>query len=141
MSVDLSWKEYYALGIDEIDEDHKQLLSIMKSLSNAAKKGDLRECDLLSDQLLEAAKKHFKTEEEFLERVKFPRLEDHKAYHQTLLVQAQDVKDICSGKNVQKSLEECIDSMEGFLINDIIMGDLDFKSYVKHFADKKVTNY
>lgn len=82
---------------------------------------------------MEAAKKHFKTEEDFLERVNFPRLEDHKAYHQELLVQAQQVKDICSGKNVQKSLEECIDSMEGFLINDIIMGDLDFKSYVKHY--------
>ncbi len=132
--INLDWDKSYEIGINFIDNEHKGILSIMRSIREAINDGDLKECELLSDILIDASARHFAHEEQYLAEVDFPRLEEHKQYHISLLDQARQVKALCGNIEQNGSLEECFDAMEKFLIDDVVMGDLDFKSFLEYYG-------
>ena len=79
----VGWKPFYELNITQIDEEHKQLFEIAKralhqtdSIDNI--KQNLRE--LCSYMLY-----HFKNEEEYMELIGYPQLEQHKEIHQKVI--------------------------------------------------------
>ena len=59
-------------------------------------------------------------------------LEDHKIYHNELLIKADTTKRICEGIETEHDLKECFDGMANFLIDDILRGDIMFKSYLEY---------
>jgi len=129
--IDLVWYDFYEFGVDFIDEDHKHLLSIMQAIRGAAKSQNMHDCVILLNRLVVEAGDHFRREEEFLEKADFPRLENHKAYHRKLLIQADITKRVCEGIDTEHNLQECVDHMAQFLVDDILRGDLDFKSHLE----------
>jgi len=130
--VDLDWKDYYEIGVNFIDLDHKKILTVMRDLRDAITDGNLEECSCLSDSMIKEAENHFINEEVFLEKVKFPGLKEHKKYHEELLIQAKQVKEICEGVNKDHDLMECFEAMKKFLIDDILHGDLQFVSFLEY---------
>jgi len=129
---DLKWHDFLEIGVDFIDEDHKRLLDIMLKIKKAIGEDDLSACAVLLKSLLKEARDHFTREEEFLAKAKYPQLENHKIYHNELLIKAEVTKSICEGLKVEHDLNECFDSMANFLIDDILRGDIGFKSYLEH---------
>ncbi|MGD9559262.1 MAG: bacteriohemerythrin [Oscillospiraceae bacterium] len=78
------WKESYRIGIDQIDQQHKQLVETLADLlaaiddpSQDAKKN----CALTIDFLKSYAVVHFNTEEAYQEKIRFAEAERHKALH------------------------------------------------------------
>lgn len=132
MSVDLEWYDEYSIGIRFIDEEHKGLLSIMRALRDSVEVNDLEEAKLLTETLIDQSKKHFLHEENYLQHIGFDGLEEHKDYHKELIDQAIEVKKICEGATGDKNLEACIDSMEKYMIDDVISGDVAFKSFLEY---------
>ncbi len=132
MMINLDWKDAYDIGVDFIDQEHKTILSIMRNIRDSIINGNFDECSTLSDSLIEEAGNHFRHEERFLEHVKFPGLKEHKEYHRELLAQAKQVKEICEGAEKDHNLAECCDAMEGFLIDDVLNGDLQFVSFLEY---------
>ena len=65
-------------------------------------------------------------------KVKYPGLEEHKKYHRKLLIKADTTKRICEGYETEHDLKECFDGMAKFLIDDILKGDIQFKSYLEY---------
>lgn len=130
--LNLDWSEAYEIGINFIDLEHKQLLTIMRDIRDSILAGDLAECSALSSTLINEAVKHFRHEETYLEKVNYPGLEEHKKYHLGLLVQARQVKEICDGTDKAHDLHECFDAMEQFLIDDVVNGDLQFLSFLEY---------
>ena len=130
--IDLDWHDFYEIGVDFIDEEHKNILSIMRGIRDSILADDYDECTILSTEMINAAIEHFQHEEEFLAGVKFPGLEKHRKYHQTLLVQAKRLKRICEGSEKDHNLMECFEAMEKFLIDDIFHGDIEFKSFLEY---------
>lgn len=128
----LVWRDCFDIGVDFIDSEHREILSILRCIGQAVCDGNLCECAKASDTLINAAKEHFRHEEKYLEEVDFPRLAEHKKYHIELLEQAEHVKEICEGDRNKHSLKECFDIMESFLIDDVLRGDIDFKSYLEY---------
>ncbi len=129
--IDLEWDEVYEIGVDFIDSEHKAILSVMREIQQAVLNGDLQACAELSDGLIDLASSHFAHEESYLAQVGFPRLDQHKIYHEELLNQAKRVKAICEGAEETHSLEECFYALEKFLVDDVINGDFDFRSYLE----------
>lgn len=129
--ANLEWHDFYEIGVDFIDAEHKNMLSIMRAVQEAVVSCNLDKADILTDQLLKESKAHFKHEEEFLEEAQFPGLVEHNHYHNGLLVQANRIKEICQGIDTEHDLMMCFDEMEKFLIDDIMYGDIKFKSYLE----------
>lgn len=130
--MDLLWRDFYELGVDFIDEDHKSLLGIMRGIGDAVSREDCNEAARLLTRLLDEAGNHFEREEKFLEKVGYPELEQHKKYHQQLVVQAGKMKSICESIESEHDLEECFSGMANFLVDDILRGDILFKSYLEY---------
>ena len=130
--IDLEWHDFLKIGVDFIDEDHRKILGIMLQVKNAINVKNFNECSLLLGILIDEARDHFKREEEYLFETRYPQLENHKIYHNELIIKAEATKAICEGINTQHDAEECFESMANFLIDDILRGDISFKSYLEH---------
>ena len=132
--VDLKWYDIFEIGVDFIDEDHKKLLNIMLDVKNAVEANNHSKCTVLLNKLLQEARAHFAREEAYLAEARYPGLESHKAYHKALLVKADTTKRICEGLDTDNDLKECFDGMANFLIDDILHGDLNFKSHLDYIG-------
>jgi len=130
--IDLAWHDFLKIGVDFIDDDHKKLLKIMIDIKDAIEEGDNKKSVKLLTSLLKEAREHFYREEKYLLEVKYPDLEKHKTYHNELIIKAETTKRICEGIESEHDLKECFDSMAGFLINDILRGDIKFKSFLEY---------
>lgn len=104
----------------------------MQQVKDAINKKNFDECALLLETLIKEAKGHFKREEAYLPEAKYPQLENHKIYHGKLLRQAEAAKAICEGIVTEHDIKECFESMAEFLIDDILRGDISFKSYLEY---------
>ncbi|MBC8268611.1 MAG: hemerythrin domain-containing protein [Rhodospirillaceae bacterium] len=129
--VKIEWLESFAIGIKAIDDDHKKILQTMQDIQVAVEKPDYDLCASLLDELVILGAAHFANEEEYLAEVSYPYIEEHILYHQELLLKIKAVKATCMDTDSQDGLEECFNSMAEFLIDDIIAGDLQFKSYLQ----------
>ena len=130
--IDLEWHDFLNIGVDFIDDDHKNLLNIMLQVKDAINKKSFDECTLLLEMLIKECREHFTREEEYLSKAKYPHLENHKVYHNELIIKAEVTKAICEGVETEHDLKECFENMATFLIDDILRGDISFKSYLEH---------
>lgn len=121
----------YETGHPDIDGDHKRLAEILNRLNETIAAGDLKECRGLFDWFIKEATEHFKVEEDILAETNFPRLEQHSAYHAELLKRAETVKDMCRDEIDVGRLAKCFNDLAEFMVDDIVRGDLDFKSFLE----------
>jgi hemerythrin-like metal-binding protein len=77
------WKDSFALGIEEIDLQHRKLLGYLNECMyfGAAKRDDVDIRGLL-DELRSYASSHFAAEEKLMRDINFPGLEAHLKQHQ-----------------------------------------------------------
>lgn len=129
---DLMWHDFFKIGVDFIDDDHKRILSIIRQVKDAINENDLEKSSLLLEVLIKEAREHFAREEEYLLEVKYPQLENHKIYHNELIIKAEATKAICESNDAEHNIEECIDTLANFLVDDILQGDIGFKSYLEY---------
>ncbi|QEM67823.1 bacteriohemerythrin [Geobacter sp. FeAm09] len=78
----MMWQESLAVGVPEIDNQHKELLSRFNKLLNACRQGkEKRELVRLLAFLDEYAVRHFQAEEIILMRCNYPEYAEHKKEH------------------------------------------------------------
>jgi hemerythrin-like metal-binding protein len=67
----LPWSDNFAVGVAELDEDHRRMVAAINAFGAAAADGATR-ADLLEriDRLIEIAEAHFEREEAVIERIK-----------------------------------------------------------------------
>lgn len=129
--VDLAWYPFYEIGHELIDDDHRRLLTIMQAIQSAVIEKDYSKCAIELDRMMLESKLHFAREETFLAKAGYPHLDDHIVYHHGLLVQAERIRAICQGTAIDHDLNACFEEMTRFLIDDVLRGDLQFKSYLE----------
>lgn len=125
------WLESFELGIEEVDEDHRGMLALMKKIEGAADNESYDLCNELLEELLAFTIAHFKREEQMLEDVGYPNVDLHKHYHEELLARAKSVMSVCQDIKSKDNLKECCYEMFSFLVDDVVTGDLKFKSYLE----------
>ena len=130
--ADLKWYDFLEIGVDFIDEDHRELLDIMIEIKAAIEEENNNKGVQLLTSLLQHAREHFSREEAFLLEVKYPNLERHKQYHEKLILKVYATKRLCEGIETKHDLKECFDMMATFLIDDILRGDIEFKSFLEY---------
>jgi len=132
---EIQWDERLSVGISDIDKQHQQLLELCNEAFQAISKGMTEtEFKEIIAQLRQFVKLHFTTEEELMEKYKYPRRDEHRAEHVKL---TQTVKEFHSSgyRHEHVPPEQLKAFLTDWIVNHIIRHDL---SYVKHFKEKGV---
>jgi hemerythrin len=80
-TMPLKWTEDLSVGVDEIDEQHRELFRRAGRVLDGLKRGEPEEIGGLVDFLHEYAVTHFGAEEEFMRKSRYPGYVRHKAEH------------------------------------------------------------
>ncbi|GEM_PF-250448 len=94
------WTNHLTIGINEIDNQHKQLVSLVNQLHRAMKaKAGATESGKILEKLAQYTVSHFAYEEKLFAEHNYPDSENHKKHHQALVEKVTRFqKDFASGK-------------------------------------------
>jgi hemerythrin len=82
----MEWNDTLDIGVDAMNNEHKQILDAMNRIYDAAQAGRAGEdINRLVAQLGSVCVRHFKDEEAFMASIAFPGLTNHKLIHEDLL--------------------------------------------------------
>ena len=79
----ITWRPDYSVNVKEIDEQHRNFVSIMDTLYDAIQKRETEK--VLGDtfaQLMHYKEFHFATEEKYFDKFNYDGAEEHKKAHQ-----------------------------------------------------------
>lgn len=77
----MQWDETMSVGVTELDNQHQNLIALINEAYEAIRKHDEHALTSLIDQMREYAVLHFHSEEEYMEKHGYPKIEEHKAQH------------------------------------------------------------
>jgi hemerythrin len=132
----MEWKDEYSVGVTAMDNQHKQLVSMVNQLYEAMRqsKGDAVIGSILPSLIL-YTKSHFAAEEKIMKYAEFPGLAAHQALHQQLTKQANELMEkIKAGKMV--ATVSVAKFLKDWLVNHIQGQD---KQYGRHIASLQAT--
>jgi hemerythrin len=81
--LEIGWKDEYAVGVPEIDTQHRELLTRMGRLAEAILTEDLSAAREAMSFLADYALSHFKTEEAMMRQHHYPFVDEHVRQHRT----------------------------------------------------------
>jgi hemerythrin len=100
------WDDSMALGVLEIDQQHKRLISLVNQLHDAMLAGRAGDgLERLLNSLITYTALHFRTEEQYMERYNYPGLAGHKKLHDDLTAKVIDFKERFDRGEAQLTLE------------------------------------
>ena len=119
----ISWKPDYSIGVNRIDEQHKELFRIINNLGNALWDGAGKDAvgdtlKFLTDYVVE----HFKTEEEYMQDTSFPGFDEHKKAHDDFVGEVKEFVSHFETKNLATSVTIRIFSRLGDWTRDHVRG-------------------
>lgn len=130
----IQWRESLAIGIDEIDNQHKQLFEAIDKLFTACSQGKGRQevsntIDFLEDYTI----KHFTDEENHHIRSSYPERVAHKQIHDKFLKNFQNLKQQFENEGPSIIFVSTINkTVVDWLINHIGQADKAFGEYMKN---------
>jgi hemerythrin len=119
--VELRWTPYLAVGINTIDNQHKELFDRFNRLMDAIAYGDAKEelasiIVFLGDYVVT----HFGTEEKMMDRYSYPSSTAHKAQHAIFVRDFASAKSqlLTSGANIELTADT-VNKLAEWLVNHI----------------------
>ena len=81
--IDDKWNDSLSVGIEDIDDDHKRLLSFyIRMVELLQGEANTEEFVNILTEMTNYALVHFKTEEDYMESISYPKLKEHKEIHE-----------------------------------------------------------
>jgi hemerythrin-like metal-binding protein len=127
-----TWLPEFSVGVKEIDEQHKQLVSIMNTLFNSI--DDVVAEQTIKDivnQVVAYAQYHFATEEKYFDLFGYENTEEHKASHKKLLGYVTDYLSL-PHESTKQSCLGLLDYLQDWLNEHLFYED---KKYTKCFNE------
>ena len=125
----MKWNNSLAIGIEAIDNQHKQIFEHLLAIENSVAKRDpwhiLR---FLLSQLAEYMKFHLAVEEAMLEIVRYPQRAEHGQAHAKIMEQIAELE-----KQLQKtgSGADLVSFFEDRFIRHVLADDRQYAAYVR----------
>ena len=80
------WKDVYSVNNETIDKDHKILFEIAKEAFEVVESPKrIEKIRTIIKKLYVYMNKHFEGEEKFMEKINYPKLDEHKIYHKEII--------------------------------------------------------
>ena len=126
------WEEKYVTGIDEIDDQHKQLVTLTNELYHACLDGNHAVGPAFKDamgRMVEYVRFHFKAEQELLKQMHYPNYAEHAIQHNEL------IKHIIDASNNYEEGKRFVANKFVITLKDWVFGHIAYydKIYVSYF--------
>jgi hemerythrin len=126
----IEWRNQLSVGNEGIDDDHKHLVCIINAVDIVRRRAPRRDFLLaFLDELRAYTEEHFAREERIQFEIGYPRYQEHKQSHQSLIEdlhqvyrQVETMEEI-SGEEVAQKAIDLIRFLQSWLINHIIKED------------------
>jgi len=131
----MPWGDKLKIGIDQIDEQHKELVKMVNELHRAMKmKIGAKEAGQILTRLADYTVYHFKNEENLFEEHQYPERDAHKQYHDKLVGQVLEFKKEFEEGRAALSMD-LMQFLTDWLRDHIMVTD---KSYAPFFREKGI---
>jgi len=127
---DLIWDNTLSVEVEEIDEDHRNLIQLFNMLSHSVTEGDATDyIEAVLEELISFTVWHFRHEERLMLKYAYEGLVEHKTEHQQLIESARALqqKFLHEGKAVST---EDIEFLEHWLTGHILGADMELGSFL-----------
>ena len=130
------WSDDYAVGVQEIDEQHKELVRLLNSLHTAIIEHHGTEASrkILND-LAEYTRVHFTVEESLMRVSSYPEFENHKKIHEALIHQVRELQAKVESGSAKISFE-LLHFLKNWLMHHILESD---KQFGAHFIQAQLS--
>jgi len=127
----ISWSPELSVDVDEFDQHHGVLISLINKLYVSMEEGHGAEnLSKIFEELLHYTEFHFQAEEKVMEHYQLPELEEQKKQHNVLLRKARELhEDFNSGKAVLSN--EVLDFLQDWVMNHILIVDKKYGNPLK----------
>jgi hemerythrin-like metal-binding protein len=129
---DIVWSKILSIGVEEIDEDHRKLVSIFNTLNHAvsaAEPPDYLAATL--EELINCTVWHFSHEERLMLKYQYKDMDAHKAEHRELIETAKELQqELLQGGG--SMAEQHIEILERWLTEHILTTDMRLGAYLAH---------
>jgi hemerythrin len=126
------WDDKYATGIQLIDNQHKELVSLTNELFRACMDREVIQQEVFKEtmkRMVDYVRFHFGAEQELLQRVKYPDFTEHKKQHDTLVRQIlESVKEYNEGKKMVPN--QFVRTLRDWILSHIAHYDRLYASYI-----------
>ncbi|HTG02375.1 MAG TPA: bacteriohemerythrin [Nitrospirota bacterium] len=133
--MSLQWSDNLASGSDEIDSQHKELITRVNSLLGAFTKGTIarQEVAKIVQYLTEYVVYHFGTEEKQMAKYGYSSISAHKSQHEQFVKSFLKLKDRLLMEGINEQLAaDTKDLVVDWLINHIKYSDRALGLFLKH---------
>jgi len=132
----ITWSSKLAVGIEQIDSQHKMLIQLINGLHDRMLAGDASDImGKVLDRLIEYTEFHFGTEERLMSEYRYPESLQHKGEHQKFVQTALDLQNkFHSGQ--ARITTETMQFLRDWLQNHIMQSD---KVFGAHLQSKGLT--
>jgi hemerythrin-like metal-binding protein len=126
MAKFFEWQDAYSVGNDEIDDQHRNLVSMVNHLHEHMKEDASMRLyvQIFLDELVSYVDYHFATEERAMKESHYPDFEAHKKVHDSLRTQVEDFRSKFALNQANIS-DELMDFLKDWLLKHI--GGMDTK--------------
>ncbi|WP_016778656.1 bacteriohemerythrin [Anaerophaga thermohalophila] len=102
----LKWTEDLSVDHEQLDKEHQSLFEMLSDFYEGIQNGSSKEkLASLIKGLLDYAQIHFTNEEEYMQSVNFPELDDHKKEHEAFMQKANEFYEKYTSGRLILSLE------------------------------------
>lgn len=128
----LKWEESFKIGVEPIDEQHKELFSIANTFEEEVQKvGSVSEIDLsiFVSFFKEYALEHLGDEEELMENILYPLIDEHKGQHLEFIDKCIDLDMACLLGDID-IIRDVLDFLGQWIVDHIVISDAKIGQYI-----------
>ncbi len=124
------WSDEFSIGHEVIDAQHKKLVAMINRLITTSRvaTGSETISEILAE-MSDYVRVHFDTEEKLMERINYPRIEDHKAQHRAFQMKTAALIRSAS-LNAESVPVVLLNYLRNWLTQHILKADMEFKAYL-----------
>lgn len=123
------WSKNLAIGLKDIDNQHKNFIGLINNAYLAHLKKDKTLMEENLNELMEFARIHFTTEENYFKKWNYPYAKEHMAEHEKIIIQILKFKD--SFDIGKCDCEKFLIFLKDWLENHLKNHDFKYKDYFK----------
>lgn len=127
----LEWQSNLSVGVNELDDHHKQLVALINQVYDALAAADQQErvAKVLND-LVAYTHYHFDREEHYMRGAGYPEYNQHRQAHAALVEQVLELQSRFNRDPASVKAMETMDFLSRWLMQHILGQDLKYKPFL-----------